>query len=172
MVQYSIRKISLADLESLIIISNKTFSETFADDNTEENLTEYLEKAFNEEKLASELQEKDSEFYFVEDHNEVLAYLKVNINQSQTEKVLEEALEIERIYVNKEFQGKKIGQLLLSKAIALAKKKHLNQVWLGVWEHNPKAIKFYKRNGFQEFDKHTFKLGDDEQIDILMKLTL
>lgn len=172
MVQYSIRKISLADLESLIIISKKTFSETFADDNTEENLTEYLEKAFNEEKLASELQEKDSEFYFVEDHNEVLAYLKVNINQSQTEKVLEEALEIERIYVNKEFQGKKIGQLLLSKAIALAKKKHLNQVWLGVWEHNPKAIKFYKRNGFQEFDKHTFKLGDDEQIDILMKLTL
>lgn len=172
MVQYSIRKISLADLESLIIISKKTFSETFADDNTEENLTEYLEKAFNEEKLASELQEKDSEFYFVEYHNEVLAYLKVNINQSQTEKVLEEALEIERIYVNKEFQGKKIGQLLLSKAIALAKKKHLNQVWLGVWEHNPKAIKFYKRNGFQEFDKHTFKLGDDEQIDILMKLTL
>lgn len=169
---YSIRKISLADLESLIIISKKTFSETFANDNSEENLTEYLEKAFNEAQLTSELQDKNSEFYFVEDHDEVLAYLKVNTNQGQTEKVLERALEIERIYVNREFQGRKIGQLLLSKAISLANEQHLKQIWLGVWEHNPKAIKFYERNGFQEFDKHIFKLGDDEQTDILMRLTL
>ena len=170
--QYSIRKISLADLESLIIISKKTFSETFAADNSEENLTEYLEKAFNEAQLTSELQDKNSEFYFVEDHDEVLAYLKVNTSQSQTEKVLEEALEIERIYVDREFQGRKIGQLLLSKAIQIAEKKHLKQIWLGVWEHNPKAIQFYERNGFQKFDKHIFKLGDDEQTDILMRLTL
>ena len=170
--QYSIRKISIADLEPLILISKKTFSETFAADNTAENLKEYLENAFNEEKLTLELLDKNSEFHFVEDHDEVLAYLKVNINQSQTEKVLGEALEIERIYVHKEFQGRKIGQLLLSKAINLAKKKHLKNVWLGVWEHNPKAIKFYQRNGFQEFGKHIFKLGDDEQTDILMRLTL
>jgi ribosomal protein S18 acetylase RimI-like enzyme len=169
---YSIRKISLVDLESLIIISKKTFSETFAADNSEENLTEYLEKAFNEAQLTSELQDKNSEFHFVEENNEVLAYLKINTNQSQTEKVLGEALEIERIYVSREFQGKKIGQLLLSKAIDIAKKKHLKQVWLGVWEHNPKAIQFYERNGFQKFDKHIFKLGDDEQTDILMRLTL
>ena len=169
---YSIRKISLADLESLIIISKKTFSETFANDNSEENLTEYLEKAFNEAQLTSELQDKNSEFYFVEDHDEVLAYLKVNTNQGQTEKVLERALEIERIYVNREFQGRKIGQLLLSNAISLANEQHLKQIWLGVWEYNPKAIKFYERNGFQEFDKHIFKLGDDEQTDILMRLTL
>ena len=79
---------------------------------------------------------------------------------------------IERIYVDREFQGRKIGQLLLSKAIDIAKKKHLKQVWLGVWEHNPKAIQFYERNGFQKFDKHIFKLGDDEQTDILMRLIL
>ena len=86
--------------------------------------------------------------------------------------MLERALEIERIYVNSEFQGRKIGQLLLSKAISLANEQHLKQIWLGVWEYNPKAIKFYERNGFQEFDKHIFKLGDDEQTDILMRLTL
>ena len=169
---YSIRKISLADLESLIIISKKTFSETFASDNSEENLTEYLDKAFNEAQLTSELQDKNSEFYFVEDHDEVLAYLKVNTNQSQTEKVLERALEIERIYVDREFQGRKIGQLLLSKAISLANEQHLKQILLGVWEHNLKAIQFYERNGFQKFDKHIFKLGDDEQTDILMRLIL
>ncbi len=65
-----------------------------------------------------------------------------------------------------------MGQVLYNQAIDIAKKKKATYVWLGVWEENPRAISFYKKNGFVEFDKHIFKLGDDEQTDIMMKLML
>ena len=82
------------------------------------------------------------------------------------------ALEIERIYVAKAFHGKKVGQILYEKAIHIAKQMNVAYVWLGVWEENPRAIHFYKKNGFVEFDKHIFRLGDDEQTDLMMKLEI
>ena len=109
---------------------------------------------------------------FAFQENEVIGYLKINHGQSQTELKDATAMEIERIYVLKEFHGKNIGQLLFEKAIALAIQKNANYVWLGVWEENPRAINFYKKNGFVEFDKHIFVLGDDEQTDIMMRLEL
>jgi ribosomal protein S18 acetylase RimI-like enzyme len=80
------------------------------------------------------------------------------------------ALEIERIYVIKEYQGKKAGQQLYEKTIQVAKEKMLKYIWLGVWQENPKAIQFYTKNGFEIFDQHVFKLGDEEQTDYLMRL--
>ncbi|PZQ78157.1 MAG: GNAT family N-acetyltransferase, partial [Flavobacterium johnsoniae] len=76
------------------------------------------------------------------------------------------------IYVLKEFHGKKVGQLLYEKAIQIAKETKSDYVWLGVWEENHRALAFYKKNGFVEFDKHIFRLGNDEQTDIMMKLQL
>ena len=69
----------------------------------------------------------------------------------------------------KEYQGKHIGQLLYNKALYVANEKMVDYLWLGVWEENLKAINFYKKNGFVEFDKHIFKLGEDEQTDLMMK---
>lgn len=71
-----------------------------------------------------------------------------------------------------QFHGKKIGQILYDKAFEIAKQLNADYVWLGVWEQNPKAIRFYEKNGFVPFDKHVFKLGSDEQTDIMMKLQL
>ncbi len=98
--------------------------------------------------------------------------MKLNFGQSQTELKDDKAIEIERIYVLKEFHGNKVGQILYDKAIEVARQKNADYVWLGVWEENPRAINFYKKNGFVEFDKHIFKLGEDEQTDIMMKLKL
>jgi diamine N-acetyltransferase len=98
--------------------------------------------------------------------------LKINFKEAQTELKENKTIEIERIYVLKDFYGKNVGQLLYDKAIKIAKQKNVEYVWLGVWEENPRAINFYKKNGFVEFDKHIFKLGNDEQTDIMMKLKL
>ena len=65
-----------------------------------------------------------------------------------------------------------MGQLLYNKALEIATKLSIKEIWLGVWEKNKRAISFYKKNGFIEFDTHIFKLGNDEQIDIMMRLTL
>ena len=72
----------------------------------------------------------------------------------------------------KTYQGKGVGKLLYEKALYCARQKNADYVWLGVWEENHRAIRFYKKNGFAEFDKHNFKLGDDDQTDIMMKLNL
>jgi ribosomal protein S18 acetylase RimI-like enzyme len=160
------------DILRLQEIGRATFGQTFAELNTEENMQKYLQDSFSIEKLTVELNNKDSEIYFAILDERVIGYLKINLNQAQTEIKDHDALEIERIYVLKEFHGQKVGQLLYQKAIELAHKMQATYVWLGVWEQNERAIKFYQKNGFAPFDKHTFWLGDDEQTDLMMKKVL
>lgn len=167
-----IAKAGLKDIEKLQDIGRQTFYETFAEGNTEENMQKYLEEGFSNQKLHNELSDPHSEFYLALVDTRVVGYLKVNSGQAQTELKDSKSLEIERIYVLNEFHGRQVGQLLYDKAIELAKLGNVSYVWLGVWEKNPRAIQFYKKNGFVEFDKHIFKLGDDEQIDFMMRLDL
>ena len=153
-------------------IGRQTFNETFAENNTAENMAKYLEEAYAYQKLSAELNDANSVFYFAMMEDKVIGYLKLNFGASQTELKDNEALEIERIYVLKEFHGKKVGQLLFDKAIEVAKAQHVAYVWLGVWENNKRALQFYTKNGFVEFDQHVFVLGDEAQTDIMMKLEL
>ena len=160
---------TINDIEILQKIGRQTFSETFASSNTEANMASYLEEGFAIKKLTDVLNDSNSKFYFALFNEKVVGYLKLNFGQSQTEIKDSKAVEIERIYVLKDFQGKNIGQLLYEKAMQVAIQKNAEYIWLGVWEENQKAISFYKKNGFIAFDKHIFKLGNDEQTDILMK---
>jgi ribosomal protein S18 acetylase RimI-like enzyme len=172
MEKIDIVRVTPDDMGQLQKIGRQTFSETFSAGNTEENMRKYMEEGFSPEKLGAELIDENAEFYFAKRDTHIIGYLKLNTGQSQTELKDGKALEIERIYVLKEFHGKNVGQILYEKAIQVAKQKNADYVWLGVWEENPRAIKFYKKNGFVEFDKHIFKLGDDEQTDIMMKLQM
>ncbi len=172
MTAIKIKKVTLADIVQLQEIGRQTFAETFSSTNTEENMKAYLEEGFSNAKLSAELDNPNSEFYFATLNNTVIGYLKINFGLAQTELKDDKALEIERIYVLQEFHGKKVGQLLYYQAIHLAKEKKADYVWLGVWEKNHRAIQFYTKNGFVEFDQHIFVLGDDEQTDIMMRLEL
>ncbi len=164
-----IRKININDLETLRNISIQTFRETFDEVNTEEDMQKYLDENLSLERLKSELENPNSEFYFLENNNEILGYLKLNFKDAQTEKVEENHFEIERIYVLKAYLGQKLGQILFDEAIEIGKEKNLDYVWLGVWEENHRALKFYNKNGFEIFGKHDFVLGEDVQTDLLMK---
>jgi len=172
MEKLTIRSVTSNDVGQLQEIGRTTFSETFSASNTEENMEMYLTEGFSNAKLLEELNNETSQFYFALIEDKVVGYLKINFGASQTELKDEKALEIERIYVLKEWHGQKVGQFLYEKAIEIASQKKTAYVWLGVWEENPRAIRFYKKNGFVEFDKHIFKLGDEEQTDIMMKLQL
>jgi diamine N-acetyltransferase len=167
-----IKKVKIADISDLQEIARQTFFETFAYHNTADDMQKYLDNNLSTDKLKSELADTNSQFYFAIQYNKVIGYLKINFGQAQTELKDKSSLEIERIYVLKEFHGKKVGQVLYNKAIEIAKQKYADYVWLGVWEKNLRAIKFYEKNGFVAFDKHIFKLGNDEQTDIMMRLNL
>jgi len=153
-------------------IGSKTFSETFAPYNSEEDMAKYLAEFLSIDKLSEELNNAHSKFYFATLDNSIIGYVKLNFGEAQTELQDSNGLEIERIYVLKEYFGKKVGQVLYEKAIQEAEEKKLHYIWLGVWEENQRAISFYKKNGFVAFDKHIFKLGNDEQTDIMMKKIL
>lgn len=172
MANVEIKKVNINDIDQLQKIGRQTFYETFSAGNTEDNMKKYLEEGFSFEKLTNEINDTNSEFYFAVFETNVVGYLKINFGQSQTELQDEKAIEIERIYVLKDFHGKSVGQMLYDKAIQISRQKSADFIWLGVWEENPRAIRFYKKNGFVEFDKHIFKLGNDEQTDIMMKLKL
>ena len=167
-----VRKATIEDLHTVQRIGRETFLETFADSNTEADMNKYLEDSFNEYKVKAELSNPGSLFFVAWDNEDPVGYLKVNSGAAQTEQQNDTALEIERIYVKSSHHGKKVGQLLYEKAMEVANHQHSSYVWLGVWEKNPRAIRFYKKNGFTPFDKHIFKMGDDEQIDIMMKKEL
>ena len=166
----SIIAVGINDVLKLQSISSITFSQTFNEYNSSSDMEVYLNNSYSIEKLKSEINNPNSEFFFAMDGEKVVGYLKINIKEAQTEKKDLGAFEIERIYVDQLYQGKKIGQLLFNKAIEIAKSKKVSYVWLGVWEENHKALAFYKKNSFIPFDKHIFKLGNDEQTDIMMRL--
>ncbi len=172
----TLKKVSIANVAQLQKIGMTTFSETFTEFNTPENLNKYLVESFSIEKLTSEINNTSSKFYLalddVKDDTNPIGYLKVNFGESQTELKDSKSLEIERIYVLKEYQGKDVGQLLYQKALTIAKQSNVEYIWLGVWEKNVRAINFYKKNGFITFDTHIFKLGDEQQTDFMMKLQL
>jgi ribosomal protein S18 acetylase RimI-like enzyme len=153
-----IHKVTENQLLELQKISRQTFYEAFFEVNTEEDMAMYLEHNLSIEKLSAELSNENTEFYFAQLNGQVIGYLKLNANDAQTDLKDEHALEVERIYLLIEYASKGVGQLLMEKAYQVAQIKKAEYIWLGVWEHNTRAIQFYKRN--------------DDQKDILMKRQL
>ncbi len=167
---FVIEKVNESEVEELQSISRQTFYETYCTMNTKENMDKYLNENLSISTLEKELKNPNSKFYIIKDLDKNIGYLKLNMGPAQTDIKDASALEIERIYVIKEYQGKKAGQQLYEKTIQVAKEKMLKYIWLGVWQENSKAIQFYVKNGFEIFDQHVFKLGDEEQTDFLMRL--
>ena len=167
---FVIEKVNESEVEELQSISRQTFYETYCSMNTKENMDKYLNENLSIPTLEKELKNPNSAFFIIRDLDKNIGYLKLNMGPAQTDIKDASALEIERIYVIKEYQGKKAGQQLYEKTIQVAKEKMLKYIWLGVWQENSKAIQFYVKNGFEIFDQHVFKLGDEEQTDFLMRL--
>nr|WP_179958796.1 GNAT family N-acetyltransferase [Rothia dentocariosa] len=150
-------------------IARDTFIETFSEANKAEDMDRYLSERFSEDQLAQELSNPESFFYVAEVNGHVVGYLKLNTAHAQTEPQAADALEIERIYVLGSYHGGGVGQALYHHAMSVAQDRKASYVWLGVWEHNHRALRFYEKNGFIAFGTHIFQLGNDQQTDILMK---
>lgn len=165
-------KLQPSDLSELVLLSRSTFSISYSSMNTPENMAQYMNHAFSKEQLLAELNSPDSEFYFAYSNTDIVGYLKINFKEAQTEFKETKGLEVERIYVVKNFQGQQIGKRLINFTLQTAKEKKLDYIWLGVWDKNIKAIEFYKKNGFEISGTHSFLLGDELQTDYIMRLSV
>ena len=167
-----IRRCTLNDLNSLRFLSIKTFNDTFGRYNTAANMKKYFKTAYNLSTLKFELTNPESKFYFAYHQGQRIGYLKLNLSNAQSEPFGNQYLEIERIYLIKSAQRQGFGTQLINYATREAKRNHKQLIWLGVWKKNYQAQKFYQKMGFKFFGSHVFKLGDDPQMDLLMRKAL
>jgi ribosomal protein S18 acetylase RimI-like enzyme len=170
--ELSFQPISKLDLYQLRDIALKTFAQSYQHLNTKANFEWYIKRAFTVEKLLSELQNDISFFYFIMAKENIIGYLKLNIEDSQTEKHCEDSLEVERIYLDVNYKRKGIGSKMIQFVKDKAKQYSKSKIWLGVWEKNPSAILFYQNQGFVNSGSHIFKFGDEDQIDIIFEQSI
>ncbi|HCN59371.1 MULTISPECIES: GNAT family N-acetyltransferase [unclassified Exiguobacterium] len=160
------------DVRTLQAVSIETFSETFGSQNDPQHLEDYLNQSYNLEKLTRELEHPNSFFFFIKSNEEIAGYLKLNVGDAQTELMKGKTLELERIYIRSAYQGTGLGKQLLEKTFEVAQAQGMEQVWLGVWEENHRALRFYQRFGFVQTGAHSFFMGEDEQVDLILTKTL
>jgi diamine N-acetyltransferase len=168
----NIRYGNTKDAVLLSELGAKTFYDTFAKDNTPENIKLHLESSFSAEIQFKELSQSDTIFLIAENDDSPIGYAQLMIDGREESLKGVKTLEIRRIYVSQEYIGAGIGKELMSACIVEARQRGCDSIWLGVWEKNPRAIHFYKKFGFAEVGTHIFPVGDDPQTDLIMELML
>lgn len=165
--EINIRRIGIYDASTLSVIARQTFYDTFTGTCTEEDMHGFLDRYYSVEQLSRELLDEETFCFFVEADGIPVAYLQFKESYESFPEIKKwKALELKRIYVLKEFQGKGIAQKLMDFFLDFAKEKNYEAVWLGVWEHNLRAQKFYGKYGFVNSGyTHDFPIGSTPQTD-------
>jgi GNAT superfamily N-acetyltransferase len=166
----SFREAEFTDLAPLLEIAQTSFVQAFTEGNKPENVQAYLAQAFTPAQLEKEWRNPASTFLLASLEGKLVGYTKVNLAAAQTDVQDPESLEVARLYTLEEVWGRGVGQFLLDAALDFAKEKGKTFVWLGVWEHNARAIRFYEKNEFKSFGSHPFPFGDEIQNDWLMRV--
>lgn len=157
------------DVNTIRDLSIATFAETFASLNTEEDMEQYNERHFSTDELQREIDNPDSTFVVAKVDGVPAGYMKVNVGDAQTEEMLGNRMEVQRLYILRQYKRNGLGARFMHTAFDMARAQGKSVIWLGVWEHNDAAIAFYKRMGFVQFGSHDFVLGEDRQMDLLME---
>ncbi len=169
-----IRQATVADAEPLTGLAFTTFWDAFAGHpkNAPHDLDAYMQKAFNVEQVASELADPKSIFLLAELAGELAGYSKLVLDYIEPGVIAERPVELNRLYSHQKYLGKGVGQTLMDECFVRGRDENCDVMWLGVWEYNPRAQRFYEKNGFRVCGKHTFLLGSDPQTDLLMQKEL
>lgn len=160
------------EISLLADIGAKCFYDTFYEQNSEEDMRLYLKDNLTPDTTTAEMLQPGNFFFFAKAGDKIAGYLKLSTSETRQDFSAGKALEIARIYVVKDKIGLGVGKSLMEFAFLFAKENNKEVIWLGVWEHNHRAISFYHNYGFKKFSEHTFLLGNDAQTDWLMKKEL
>lgn len=166
------RTTTLNDIKAICILSEKTFRDTYSEFNTPENMEEHVARNFSNNQIEKELQSTDCQYFVIESDAEIVAFAKLQKDHPTEGLEEKKVVEIERFYVNKNQQGQQLGRKLMEYCVEWANENNFETIWLGVWENNTNAIKFYQKMGFEFLSKHTFVLGTEVQTDFTMKKQL
>ena len=164
----TVRNATDADAGLLAEVGARTFSDTFAADNSPEDMAAYLSTAFGPSLQAAELADPSATFLIAEVDGEAAGYAKLQVNDAPDCVTGGKPIELVRLYAERKYHGRGVGAALMQECLRAAKLSGAHTLWLGVWEHNHRAQAFYRKWGFTEVGSHDFRLGTDIQTDILM----
>lgn len=164
-----IRQATIADAALLANLGARTFADTFAPHNTAENMDAYLKSVFGPEQQAAELQDPRSTFLIAELEGVAAGYAKLHAGDALTGVTGPRPLELVRLYVLANWHGRGVGAALMRACLEETQRTGYETLWLGVWEHNPRARAFYRKWDFREVGAHRFQLGADTQTDLLLQ---
>lgn len=160
------------DISTLRDFLFRAFQDAYVNLIAQQSIDAYMEQSFDAKRLEAELANPDSAFFLLSIDGVLAGCLKTNEAPMQTDINDPMSLEIERIYLAKEFQNRGLGGVLMQKAVELANRQNKGYIWLGVWENNARALRFYKKNGFYKIGTHCFIMGDERQTDYIMRKDL
>lgn len=174
MAEVDIRQATIEDAKALTDLAYTTFWDAFAHHpkNAPDDLNHYMRQAFSLEQTTKELGEENSVFLIAELDGEAAGYAKLIVDTIEEGITAERPVELNRLYAHQQFLGKGIGQALMDACFERARVHNHDVMWLGVWEFNPRAQRFYEKNGFRVVGSHVFQLGEDPQTDLLMQTEL
>ena len=157
------------DVSALQRIAIDTQVDTFGSFNTEANMKAYLDQAYDQGNLLRELTESGAFNYLAFVGEKLAGFMRLRLSDEVVHLLGQNTIELQRLYVDKGFQGLGVGAAMMKQALEIAKAGRYNWIWLGVWERNFKAQKFYAKWGFERFSEHIFQMGDDPQTDWLLR---
>jgi diamine N-acetyltransferase len=164
---WSIRKTEPNDATALAKLAEKTFRDTFASDNSASDMDQHCIETYSAKIQTREILDPNIDTFVCESENELIAYTQLGWLQAPSDLSAQNPVEIRRFYVDLPWHGKGIAKALMAQVLEHVESKHADQIWLGVWEHNPRAQRFYQKMGFLEVGEHVFQLGNDPQRDLI-----
>lgn len=173
-VKIEIRYGTTEDAQRLTPLAIKIFNDTFADNplNKPEDMDEYISEAFSFEQTRRELADENSIFFIAETDGEMIGYAKLQKHSREDCISDENPIELQRLYVAHGFHGRGVAAKIMQTCFEESKRQNFQTMWLGVWEYNYRAQKFYEKLGFQKVGNHIFMLGKDAQTDLVMEKKL
>lgn len=172
MIATRIRRASAADAAALAALAERTFRDTFAAVNTAQNMATHAAASYGADKQRAEIESERIRTLLVECDGSLAAYAQLRIGVAPECVNADRAVELWRFYIDRDWIGRGLAQRLMDAIFAEAAALDARTLWLGVWEHNPRAIAFYCKCGFVEVGAHVFRLGDDAQTDLIMQCAL
>ncbi|GHN03059.1 N-acetyltransferase [Cytophagales bacterium WSM2-2] len=167
-----IRKAKIEEIPAVRELAIEVYTDTFAEHNTPENLQAFFKDSYDLEKFKTEFYEPEAQLYIALDDLKIIGFLRLRNNNEVDKYLGANHVELQRLYIHRDYHGSSVSKMFMDEAVKYAKSKKHEWIWLGVWEKNFRAQKFYTKWGFEKFSEHVFQMGDDPQVDWLLKKRL
>lgn len=172
MISPAIRPATIADAAALSVFARDTFHDTFAAENDPADMAAYLGEAFSPAKQAEELARPERYCLLATVDGALAAYASIIDGEGNDDVAATHPVYLERFYVDRRWHGQGVAAVLMDAMTAHVRALGADVLWLGVWERNAKAIRFYEKQGYETVGAQTFRLGSDLQRDCVMRLRL